>query len=160
MATILWKGGALPVAQVNTVTIAGTWATSDTVTLTINGKDLIVTVAGSSTDDIAAQVAAAVNAGSATSNLQSTESRNFGGQEIPEFRDVVATSSGSVVSLTSRVKGTPFTQTSSDTATGTSVTAVATAATAVDGWPWRRRFCCSTRLRKERVADSWPVRNC
>ena len=44
MATRTWLGNAIDIAQKNTVTIANTWATSDTATLTINGKSLVVTI--------------------------------------------------------------------------------------------------------------------
>ena len=39
MATVIWRGDAAPVAQVNTVTPGGTIGT-ETFTVTINGKDI------------------------------------------------------------------------------------------------------------------------
>ena len=44
MANNRWLSKAAPVKQVTTVTIANTWATSDTITLTIDSVDFIVTI--------------------------------------------------------------------------------------------------------------------
>ena len=44
MGTVVHRGGAVGVKQVDTITVANTWATSDTVTLTINGRDLLITI--------------------------------------------------------------------------------------------------------------------
>ena len=57
MATILWRGDSTPIPQVDTVTIALTWATADDLTLTINGKTLVLTIG---TDTSTANVATAL----------------------------------------------------------------------------------------------------
>lgn len=132
MANIRWTGGAAAVKQVTTITIANTWATSDTVSVTINGKTLTVTVGSAfATTDVAAALNAAINAADATTGLIGNETRNFGGQEIPEFADVTSEVNGSVVSVYSAVAGTPFTMTSGESTagTGTATAATPTAAT-------------------------------
>lgn len=132
MAVRRWLGGVTARKQVSTITVANTWATSDTGTLTVNGQDLIVTVgAAATTADVAAAIVAAVNAADSTADLVGTESRNVGGQEIAEFTDFVATLSGSTVILTGTEAGKPFTCTVSETTVGTGTLAIAltTAAT-------------------------------
>ena len=131
MATLRWLGAAQDIRQEQTVTVSGTWAQGETGSLIINNKKLTITAGASvATTDIAAAINAAISAGSATENLVGDETRNFGGREIPEFREVVSTVSGSVVTLKSYVPGVPFTLTVSDTAaSGALATSVTVAAT-------------------------------
>lgn len=132
MAKIRWTGGAPAIAQVTTVTIANTWATNDTVTLTIGTKQLIVTIGSAfATTDVAAALNAAIMATTPTSGLIGNESRNVGGQQIPEFTEIQSTVLGSVVTITSVTAGTPFTiaATESTAGTGTATGATVTAAT-------------------------------
>lgn len=134
MANVRWVGGAPAVKQLTTITIANTWATNDTVSVTIANKTLTVTIGSAfTTADVAAALAAAINAADATTGLVGNETRNFGGGEIPEFADVVADAwvSGSVVYVRSAVAGTPFTMTASESTagTGTATAATPTAAT-------------------------------
>lgn len=127
MADRRWVGGAPAVAQISTITIANTWATGDTVTVTVNNKALIVTVGAAATvTDVAAALAAAINAADKTTGLVGSESRNFGGREIPEFLDFSATSNLGVVTLTGEVAGTPFTFSSSEVTAGTGTATAAT----------------------------------
>lgn len=44
MATIAHLGTAVPIREQKTLTLGGTWVAADTITLTINGKDLVLTV--------------------------------------------------------------------------------------------------------------------
>lgn len=132
MATVRWTGAAQDVRQVQTVTAANTWATGDTGTLTINNKSITVTIGSAvTTTDVAAALAAAVNAATYDTGLVGDETKNFGGREIPEFTEIMAESSGAVVTLRGRVPGVPFTLTVSENTagTGTLSTAVTTAAT-------------------------------
>lgn len=102
------------VPQVTTIPVTGTWGTADTATLTINGKDLTVTI-GTDVDiaDVVAAIVAAVN-GTA---IVSDESRNDTGDNIPEFQDITASGTASPITLTGDSIGTPFTVTvSEDTA--------------------------------------------
>ncbi len=121
MATIRWLGAAQDVPQITPVTIALTWATGDKASLTINKKTLTLTLGtDATTADVASELYYAWNATSATANLAGAtldESRNVGGQEIPEFNGIKATVSGSVVTLTGP-PGEPFTVTRSSVTAG------------------------------------------
>ena len=102
MASPEWIGNAVNVADVCTITVANTWAAGDTGTLTINGKDLVVTAGTAvTTTDIASLLAAAVNSSTALSNA-TTGYSNVGGATIPEFAELIASSSGAVLTLTTR----------------------------------------------------------
>lgn len=116
-ADVFWLGNADDVKQVDTVTVSGgPWTTGDTATLTCNLQTVTVTVGTSLADaDVAAAMAAAVNAASATAGIVADETRNRGGQELGEFRDIVASSSAAVLTLTSATAGVPYTVTASDT---------------------------------------------
>lgn len=114
MATRTWLGNAVNIFDVWTITIANTWAAGDTATITINGNDLVITVGASdtATTDVAQAIYEAFNA---TSKLDGGVSvgttdatSNVGGQEINEFTELVATLSGSVVTLTARTAGKPI----------------------------------------------------
>ena len=132
MTTRYWLGAATPIAQITTITIGGTWATSDTITITSgNGNDLIATVGSSTgTTDIAALLAAAFNASSATDSLVNDETRNLGGQQIAEFTDITAEFSGTTVVLTAATAGVPFTvAVSKSSASGTVSASETTSAT-------------------------------
>lgn len=110
MSERIWLGGALAIKQVATLVVSGTWATSDTATITINGKDLVLTIgAVVTTTGVASALSAAINATSATDGVIGTESRNVGGQEIPELKEVLATVNSSTVTLTGKTAGKPFT---------------------------------------------------
>ncbi len=102
MATVTWTGNAHSVKQISTVTFAGTWAGTDTVTATINGKDLIVTC-GTATTTTALAATALKEAWEAATRLDGTgttdSTSNFGGQEFGEFAEITASVSGSVVTL-------------------------------------------------------------
>jgi len=113
-----WTGQAPAIKQVDTITVTNTWADGDSVALTVGNAShaigsatltINVSVGGTpSTSDVASMIAAAINAGSATSNIQNAETRNVGGQELPQFRNILATVSGNVVTLTAKTAGLPF----------------------------------------------------
>ena len=126
MATRYWLGNALPVAQVDTVTIGGTYLANDTITLTINGKDLIMTVGGTiSVANLCTDLAAMVNG---TTMAHST--RNTTGAAVPEFARITATATSTTVVLTADDAGVPFTCSVSKVSTsGTASLANTTAAT-------------------------------
>jgi predicted NUDIX family NTP pyrophosphohydrolase len=107
MSTKTWIGNAAAVKDICTIKVNGVWNSNDTATLTLNGKDLIVTVGTPvTTTDIATLLAAAWNA---TSRLNgATGSSNFGGQEMGEFSEVTASSSADVLTLTANTAGVPF----------------------------------------------------
>lgn len=123
MADTKWRPNAIAVKQVTTITVGGTWADADTLTLTCNGNDLIITLSGvETTAQIAAMLSAAINAADATTGIVDDESRNRGGGEIPEFGDFVASVAGSVVTLTSRTAGVDFEVSVSETSSSGTLT--------------------------------------
>lgn len=127
MATRYWQPTALATYEKKTITVANTWATSDTGTITINGNDLTVTVgAATTTADVAAALVAAFNGSAAVG----TETRNTTGNLIPEFNEITATLSGSTVILTHDTAGVPFTATVSENTAGTGTLAIADTITA------------------------------
>lgn len=102
MAVRRWRGDCPAVAQVHTIAVTGTWATNDTATITINGKDITFTVG-------ATQTAAAVVAGLVAAWNAST---------IPEVAEITASGSTSPITLTGDTAGRPFTVTTSESTTG------------------------------------------
>ena len=132
MANKYWIGAADNSKQLDTITATGTWATGDTATITCNNKTVTVTIGSSvATTDVVEALASAINAADATSDLANDESRNRGGRELGEFRDMDASASGSVLTLTSATAGVPFTVTRSEVTAGSgalgAVTSVAVA---------------------------------
>ena len=129
MATKNWRGDATAVAEVQTITVGGTWANADTATMTMNGKSVVVTFGNGV--PTTAQVAAALKAaweGDAVTGYG--ETRNITGNLIPEFTEATATVVASVVTLTHDTKGLPFTLSVSETSTlGTLALATSIAAT-------------------------------
>ena len=110
MATKYYTGAASPLAYKCTLTVGGTWAAADTITVTINGKNLVLTLGSagiSTTADVADKLHRAVNATSHTNATENDETRNIGGQQIPELSGLPATVSGSVVTLTG-IMGVPY----------------------------------------------------
>lgn len=119
-ATLYWTGGAQDVPQITTIAVTGTWSTSDTGSVTCNNKSVTVTIGtATSTSDVAAAMVAAINSddkSTETNDLVGDESKNIGGQQIGEFKDFVATASGSTITLKSTTDGVPFNVNVSDTA--------------------------------------------
>lgn len=97
MATQIWRGDAVAVAQVTTATPANV-EIGDVFTLTINGKSVSFTAT--------AATVANVTAGLTTAWNNST---------IPEFAEVTASDQTTHVRLTADTAGTPFTVSSSTT---------------------------------------------
>ena len=136
MATTRWIGQAQAVAQVDTVTIANTWAQNDTATLTINGKDLVITIGTLVTTD---QVATTIKQAWENETLTDTSASYTpadGGQDFAEHSEITATVAASVVTLTHDTLGVPFTLTVTEATagTGTATEATATAATGPNFW--------------------------
>lgn len=124
--TTIWQGRAQNTAQVDTITIAGVWASADTATITINAKNLVLTVG---TDDTTANVATAIKEMINGDSQTGTGDHTFAttGNLIPEFSILTATVTASVVSVTADTAGTPFTMTVAETAAGTATRAAGTA---------------------------------
>lgn len=131
MASRTWFGRAFPVNQVEEVTVGGTYAADDTITLTINGKDLTLT--------IGTTVAAATILDNLVRMLQGTTSSfdtgyssNLTGVEVGEFSSLTYSEDGSTkLIITGRDDGQPFTLTvsRSTSASGTIGTSTATSPT-------------------------------
>lgn len=137
MASVRWTGNAQAIAQIDTITVAGAWATNDTVTLTINDKDLVITIGEAS--PTTTTVALAIK--EAWENDTFTDATNSktpagGGQDIAEMAEITATASGAVVTLTHDTPGRPFTLTATEVTatTGTATEATATAGTGPNHW--------------------------
>lgn len=132
MGTVIWEGGSTAIAQVDTITIALTWATNDTVTLTIGTRSIVLTVG---TDATTANVATAIkemwNGDAQTGSGDHTFSPN--GDTITEFNEITATVNSSVVTLTSDTTGVPFTVEVTGDGTAGNGTAVVAASTANAG---------------------------
>jgi len=136
MAFKRWLGRAGAVAQVDTVTIStgAGWGNDDTITLTINGKELVITVQTLLTNP---QIATTVQ--EAWENLTFTDPTATkipadGGQGFAEHAEITATVSGSVVTLTHDTDGTPFTLTAATSDTGGIAAATVTTATGPNHW--------------------------
>lgn len=132
MATRRWTGNALPIAQKETITIGGTWVAADTLTVTCNGRDLVLTIGTTvTTTQIAIELAAAL--GSTSSTLGTAYAVNERGPNIAEFREFVAgdtapAASGSTVVLIGKTKGKPFTISVAKTSTSGTVSTASTIA--------------------------------
>ena len=140
MATKYWVGRAHAVRQITTITVANTWAAADTAVCKINEKELTITC-GSTTTTTATVAAAIKEAWMASSGLDGTSTSsnatsNFGGQEFGEFREVTATVSGSVVTLTANTPGKPFTVTVTETTGGSGTATGSTTQTATGPNYW------------------------
>lgn len=112
MATIRNKNRAKQVTQVGTVTVANTWAQGDTVTLTIDGIDAVVTIGTLvTTDQVATTIKQAFNGETLTDTSASCSPTiaQGGAVNIPQFAELTATVTSSVVTLTGATEGKPVT---------------------------------------------------
>lgn len=136
MATLNWRGNAVAIKDKWTITVANTWATSDTGTVTINGKDLVVTIGSlTTTAQVATTIKEAWESGAFTDTTASC-TPSGGGTTIPEMAELTATVSGSTVILTADTAGVPHTISVSESTAGTGTLAIAhtTSATGPSFW--------------------------
>lgn len=134
MATRRWLGRAIAVAQVDTITVANTWAQNDTVTLTINNKSIVITIGTLvTTAQVATTIKQVINGESLTDTAATYTAY---GTAVGEFSRLTATVNSSVVSITANDAGVPFTLsvTESTAGDGTATEATATAATGPNHW--------------------------
>ena len=130
MATRRWQGGALPVPQKETITIGGTWVAADTLTVTCNGRSIVLTIGTTvTTTQIATELAAAL--GSTSTALGAAYSVTERGPNIAEFREFVSgetvpEASGSTVVLIGKTKGKPYTITVAKSSTSGTVSTATT----------------------------------
>ena len=96
MAEPRWLGAAVDIAEVYTILFANTWASADTYTLTINSKDIGLTLGAgnTATTDVATAVKEMINGDAATI---STHTRSQTGNNVGEFARLTATASGSTL---------------------------------------------------------------
>src|ERR1700691_1519777 len=101
MSTIIYRGDAVTVSQVNTITVGGTPATSQVYTVTFNTKSVTYTATSLDTN---ITIAAALQVLLAAST-------------ISEFTEIIWTVSSAVITATMNANqaGMPFTNTSSAT---------------------------------------------
>lgn len=135
MATKRWLGRAGAVAQVDTITISGTWVAAETITLTINGKDLVITINSTTISDIAATIKEAWENETLTDTGASFTPAE-GGQDYIEFQEITATEDGvDEVTLTHESAGVPFTlSANTNSAAGVVTHTTATSATGPNHW--------------------------
>ena len=137
-ADYYWRPIATNVRQVDSHDLTGLTINSSTViTFICNGKNLVLDVG---TDVTATQVAAecaamidAVNRDDGLLTPTTDETRNLGGEEVPEFYEVDAYNVGGIVYIESKEAGVPFTITVAENATG-SITS--TTVTNANGENW------------------------
>lgn len=143
--TRTWIGNAINIFDLWTITIAGTWATADTIEIVIGLNSLIITIGATdtATTDVAQAICDAINATTRLDGTGTTDATsNVGGQQINEFTELdIATVDGSVVTLTALTAGKPITISVIETSTsGTATESNATPATGrnffdnVDNW--------------------------
>jgi hypothetical protein len=142
MATRTWIGNAVATKDVWTITVANTWATGDTGTITINGKDLVVTIGTLvTTAQVATTLKEAWESGTFTDTTASKIPQG-GGTSIPEMAELTATVSGSTVIITADTAGVPHTISVSESTAGTGTLSISHTTTAtgpnywnnVDNW--------------------------
>lgn len=119
MATIRWRGDSVPVAQVSSWTFAGTWLSTETITVTIGDKTATMITGSTAIATIIANLTAYFN------GLDQTAYPEFAA-EITFGNDTV-----SVVTATAKTAGEPFTVAlSTNSASGTITGPSATVASA------------------------------
>ena len=141
MATVYATHGAAAVKQIDIITVANAWTAADTATMTINGKDLVVTIgADTSTTQVAEALRDAWNATSRLDSEGTTDATsNFGGQEFGEYSEATASidpDSPSVVIITANKAGVPFTLTVTENTASTGTATQATSQAATGPWHW------------------------
>lgn len=133
MSSPIFLGNAAPIRQVNTITVALTWAAGDSCTISCDNVDFVVTIGTLvTTAQVATTIKQAFNSETLT---DTTASFNVYGGAIAlgAFAEVAATigSTTSIVNLTANTPGKPFTFTVTEatvgngTATGATLTASA-----------------------------------
>lgn len=134
MAVRRWLGTAKNVTEIKTITIANTWATGDTLTVTINNIEATITIGSlTSTSQVATTLYQAWTGTTLTDTTAScTPTIADGGfASIPEFYELnPAAPSAAVVTFTNRVSGRPTTWTVTESTVGSGTATGATSTTA------------------------------
>lgn len=142
--TYVAQAGAIP--QIDSITVANTWAAGDTATVAIGNSTLTVTCgsATTTTSQVADVLKRAINATRIDENLVADEARNGAGQLIGEFRDVEAIidpTNSSRVLVRSVTPGVPFgtpggNMTVSEVTAGSGTVTRASVQAATGPWHW------------------------
>jgi hypothetical protein len=148
MSTRYWKGSSANVRSTYTCTIALTWAAGDTITVTIDNVAFLVTIGSLvTTAQVATTLKQAFNGEALTDTtaLATINATDGGAKAIPQFSEITASVSGSVVTFTTNQSspyawliGKPFSMTTGDTGTtagnGTATFAAGTTGTSQAHW--------------------------
>ena len=119
MATRNWLGNALAIPEIYTITVGGTWVAGETLTLTINGKSVVLTIGTTvTTTEVATQIANVWNG----STLGTAYTANVFGSAVGEFTESTAVAASSVVTITGDTAGVPFSMSVSETSTSGTLT--------------------------------------
>jgi hypothetical protein len=148
LATRYWRGASANIRQTYTITIANTWAQNDTATITIDSVAFVVTIGTlTTTAQVATTIKQAFNGETLTDTSASAtvSAADGGAKSIPQFSELTASVSGSVVTLTTNqtspagLIGKPFTVDSVTEATaGTGTATGASGVTAVSQYHWNQ----------------------
>lgn len=120
MTTYRFTAGSANVKQVSKITVANTWATNDTYTLTIDSVDFVITIGSVTTTAGVATTIFQALTGTTLSDTTATCTipvADGGGAHIPQFNDFVATNgtasqvllTGGTVVSPRALEGKPFT---------------------------------------------------
>lgn len=113
--TTQWVGNATDVGHVAKITVTGSWVATETLTLTLNSANLIMTVnANMTATEVGDAIAAMIN-GDALTELG--ESRTTTGNILRQWSGISATAASGVVTMTHEVDGFPFTVSVAETST-------------------------------------------
>lgn len=135
MADNRWLGKAAGVKQVDTVTIANNWATNDTITLTIDGVDFIVTIGSVTTTTGVATTLKQAFMNETLTDTTAAVNVVGGATVLPQFADITASVTGSVVTFTQNSAsytdkpGKPWTMTCTESTAGTGTATLANVTT-------------------------------
>ena len=136
MATKYWVGGAVPIPEVWTLSVSGSWAQDDTITITVNNKSLTLTLSDNgrlTTSNIATDLAAMINGNSANGS----ETRSALGSDVGEFALWSAEASSSDVVITGPDDGRPLgTVTTSSSSADTGDTSISETTTGEGPYTW------------------------
>ena len=134
MATRTYIASAANIRHTATLVIGGTWLATETVTLTIDNVDVVITIGSLvTTAQVATTIGQAVN-GTALTDTTAAVSPTIaqgGAQALGQFAGITASVSSSTVTFTADVAGVPFTISAAEGSTSGTInlTASATAAT-------------------------------
>lgn len=132
MATRHWIGSAAAIAEKKTITVGGTWASGDTITLTVGHASLVLTVGTTTTTSaVASNINAMLSSNAAFDTGYSSNAR---GPNVPEFAELESSVNSNVVTVTHKTRGVPFSLSAATSGSGTLTVATTQAATGPNHW--------------------------